>query len=234
MSWDWQNTTEAASEVFNITLNRRNLIDQCLRSIQAGPTKEIAARNFLQSIFPGHLFSAIAEAAYVHVTDRLQSKARTEHHSKKRLLGSQRTQFLDGQTKLSLSISQCFKFGVPAAPTDSACPAESPTAAARDAHAVDGAVIPNLAPPVVAHAAAAEPVAYVPTRLMADASASTQDRHWLRIIQEAEGLVNFAAQFGVHLSMMVASQLTPMGVWRESPGRAFFASLSQVASLFMS
>lgn len=54
----------------------------------------------------------------------------------------------------------------------------------------------------------------MPSRLLADASAATQDRQWKTIIDKAQALVDFAAQFGVLLPMMVASQLTPEGAWR--------------------
>lgn len=194
---------------------RRNL-SQCiarakdLRLSQA--CKEIAARNLLKAAFPQQLFNAVHENIYVQIADRLRSKERVERcRSLKITNGCKRVQFLSEETSLKLPISW-FDF------TPLARQIEASSLAVREAGVVG---LSNLEASVEAlttlHSKLHPEAAAVPSRLMADASPSTQDRQWKLIVEKAQSTVDFAAQFGVSVPMMVASQLTPEGSWRK-PG----------------
>lgn len=169
------------------------------------------SKQLLRSAFPSPLFNLVLESAFVLVAQFLWQKQRREfHHANTIPRGSRRNGFL----------SEEFSCAIPSSHFDlksHRVQMEETSAAAKEAGIVS---LENLAASVNclstlrSNLSGNPSVDEMPSRLLADASAATQDRQWKTIIDKAQALVDFAAQFGVLLPMMVASQLTPEGAWR--------------------
>lgn len=194
----------------------RRKLSRCLaratdfRHTGNGETTKEMASNLLKATFPGIIFIALHENFHLEIADRLRGKERIERcRSLKIAKGAKREMFLNDETCLKLPISW-FNF------SSLAQQMESASAATREAGVAGLANLEASVEALTSLRSKLHPEANeLPSRLMADASASTQDRQWKLIIDKAQPLVNFAAQFGVLLPMMVASQLTPEGAWRK-------------------